>query len=269
MPDDADNFVKTDFQIYYLAQAAGILVGLFAEIEAMIGPGRNGVEVQAFVLQYLKQKNALPALREYKGFKEDISISVNEIAAHGLPDKRFFKPGDLVTIDCAILYKGWYGDMAWTFGIPPISIASRRLISAAWQSCLSGCRALRPGVAMGTLGRDIINAGKGLGGQVVHEFCGHSIGRKLHEHPLIPYTSKPGYGWLVEKGMVLNIEPVITLGDPAITLADNGISYLTTDRQPTAQFELTCAVKDEGPEILSLPGMAVEDMIEYPPRLQQ
>jgi len=262
-----DQVIKTDFQRYRLAQAAGILKGLFADIEALIAPGLNGLDLQTRALQYLAQRGARPALREYKGFQADISVSVNEIAAHGLPDARPFRPGDLVTVDCAILYEGWYGDMAWTFGVPPVSAAGRRLIRAAWQSCLRGCLALRPGVAVGTLGAVIISTCRRFGGRIVHEFCGHSIGRRLHEHPLIPYTARPGAGWLVQEGMVLNIEPVITLGEPAFALADNRLSYAMTDRQPTAQFELTCAVTDKGIDILSLPDMAVEDIFEYPPCL--
>ena len=265
MPEADNRSIKADFQINQLSRAAHILFTLFSLLKEVIRPGCSGLEVQTFILEYLAKTAARAALRGYKGFQADISISVNEVAAHGIPSSREFQPGDLVTIDCAVLYKGWYGDMAWTYSIPPLTVRNRRLIGAAWQACLSGCRALLPGTSMGTLGSHVINAARRLGGRVVNEFCGHSIGRKLHEAPIIPYTKRPGHGWLVQKGMVLNMEPVVTLGDPAVVLDSAGSVYLTKDKSPTAQFELTCLVGGDGMRILSLPGLAMQDMLEYPP----
>lgn len=256
---------KAEFQVRQLAKTAEILYGVFQDINTIIGPGRTGLQLQSFVLNQLNNTGAKTALRGYRDFQADISVSVNEVAAHGLPDDRKFRPGDLVTVDIAIINDGWYGDMAWTFGIPPLNVTERRLIRAAWQACMTGCLALKPGIPIGTLGSHVINSAERLGGQVVNTFCGHSIGQELHEAPLIPYTNRPGFGWPVEKGMVLNIEPVITLGEADVELNYDGISYSTRDRQPTAQFELTCAVSEDGIRILSLPGLAIKDILESPP----
>ena len=262
MPDSS---VKADFQVHRLSQASEILFDLFSEMGAIIREGYCGIDVQKFALDFLARRGADPALRGYRGFQADISVSVNHVAAHGIPTEKTFHSGDIVTIDCTIVYRGWYGDMAWTYAVPPVNPRTRRLIAAAWQSCLGGCRVLKPGISLGTLGSHVVNAAKQLGGQVVNEFCGHGIGRELHEDPIIPYTSRPGEGWKVQKGMVLNIEPVVTLGDPGVTLADDGMSYYTVDGQPTAQFELTCTVGDSGTRILSLPGLSVKEISEYPP----
>ena len=151
MPDKA-GIVKADFQIHRLSQSAKILFELFFEMKAVIGAGSSGIEVQNFILEYLTQRGTESALRGYRGFQADVSISVNSVAAHGIPNGEAFKPGDLVTVDCVVLYKGWYGDMAWTYGIPPLNLRGRRLIAAAWQSCLAGCRALKSGISMGTSG---------------------------------------------------------------------------------------------------------------------
>ncbi|AHC15140.1 type I methionyl aminopeptidase [Salinispira pacifica] len=256
---------KAEFQVRQLAKTAEILYRLFQEIGSLMAPGRTGLQIQNFVLNQLMDTGAKTALRGYRDFQADISVSVNEVAAHGLPDDRKFRPGDLVTVDIAILNGGWYGDMAWTFGIPPLNVTERRLIRAAWQACMTGCLALKPGLPIGTLGSHVIKSAERLGGQVVNKFCGHSIGQELHEAPLIPYTKRPGFGWKVEKGMVLNIEPVVTLGEADVELNYDGISYSTKDRQPTAQFELTCAVSQDGIRILSLPGLLIKDILESPP----
>ncbi len=260
-----DSPVKAEFQVRHLARTAEILYQLFLQIKDFMGPGKTGLQIQQFILNELAQTSAKPALRGYRGFRADVSISVNEVAAHGIPDERKFKPGDLVTVDVAVLHDGWYGDMAWTFGIPPLNVTERRLIRAAWQACITGCLALKPGTPMGTLGSHVISSAQRLGGRVVNQFCGHSIGQELHEAPLIPYTQRPGFGWTVRTGMVLNIEPVVTLGEPQAQLNYDGISYSTIDKMPTAQFELTCAVGANGIRILSLPGLPVKNMLEYPP----
>jgi methionyl aminopeptidase len=260
-----EGVVKAEFQVRHLARTAEILYQVFYKLKDFISAGKTGLQIQSFILNELSQTGATAALRGYRGFRADVSISVNEVAAHGIPDERRFKPGDLVTVDVAILNDGWYGDMAWTFGIPPLNVNERRLIRAAWQACITGCLALKPGTPMGTLGTRVIDAAARLGGQVVNQFCGHSIGQELHESPLIPYTHRPGFGWTVKSGMVLNIEPVVTLGAPDVTQNYDGISYSTVDRKATAQFELTCAVGDNGIRILSLPGLPVKNMLEYPP----
>ncbi len=259
------NPIKTGYQIRKLGYSAGILYGLFEELSQFVSEGKTGLDVQNFALFYLKKNGAQSVLKGYNGFQADISISVNSTAVHGLPDNRTFIPGDLVTIDSSIIFEGWYGDMAWTFGIPPLNAGRRRLIRAAWQACIAGCLSLQCGVPLGTIGGKIIDAANGLGTNVVHQFCGHGIGKELHEAPLIPYTKNPGFGWKVEQGMVLNIEPVVTLGNVDVKMnADNG-SCSTEDGSHTAQFELTCAVSKAGLRFLSLPGIEIGSIIEYPP----
>jgi methionyl aminopeptidase len=260
-----DTAVKAEFQIRHLARTASVLYELFSEMSGVIGPGKNGMALQRYIVNYLYEHNAQPVLRGYQGFRSDVSISVNNTAAHGIPDERNFRPGDLITVDVAIVVDGWYGDMAWTFGIPPLNVKERRLIRAAWQACIAGCLALKPGIPLGTLGSHVISAAERLGGRVVNQFCGHSIGRELHEAPLIPYTRSPGYGWVIQNGMVLNIEPVVTLGEPFVEKNGDGVSFCTRDKSPTAQFELTCAVGEQGLRILSLPGHAPADILESPP----
>ncbi|MGI9255867.1 MAG: type I methionyl aminopeptidase [Salinispira sp.] len=272
MTEPVGDPIKTEYQIHMLAQAAEILFELFSEIEALIRPGCTGIEVQDHALQYFTQKNAVSALRNYRGFHADISISVNDTAAHGLPNARAFKQGDIVTVDSAISYRGYYGDMAWTFGIPPIGVNGRRLIAAAWRSCIAGCLKLQAGSSMTALGNTVINTAETLGGRVVNEFCGHGIGRNLHEFPLIPYISKPHTSenseeWKFRRGMVLNVEPVVTFDDPSIIQSDDGMSYIIKNGNAAAQFELTCAITDNKPRFLSLPGMSITDNLEYPPRL--
>ena len=264
MPDKA-GIVKADFQIHRLSQSAKILFELFFEMKAVIGAGSSGIEVQNFILEYLAQRGTESALRGYRGFQADVSISVNSVAAHGIPNGEAFKPGDLVTVDCVVLYKGWYGDMAWTYGIPPLNLRGRRLIAGSLAVLPGWLPCIEIGNINGHSGEPDHQQCPKIGGRVVNEFCGHSIGRELHETPIIPYIPQPGWGWKVEKGMVLNIEPVVTLGDPSVILSADKMAYSTVDGQPTAQYELTCAVDDAGMCILSLPGLAIEDMLEYPP----
>lgn len=261
----AKPILKAEFQMRQLAKTAVILWDVFSLLPDKVKSGSNGLHIQEFMVSQFERAGAKPVLMGYRNFRADISVSVNEIAAHGIPDDRAFKSGDLITIDAAIVKDGWYGDMAWTFGIPPLNIAERRLIKAAWQSCVAGCKSVLPGTPLGTLGSKVIQAANGLGARVVNQLCGHGIGQSLHEAPLIPYTSQPGHGWLVESGMVLNIEPVLTLGRPNIQLHSDGISYSTTDGKPTAQFELCCACDRSGVRFLSLPDFNSSNIPEYPP----
>ena len=190
---------------------------------------------------------------------------MNEVAAHGVPGRTALRPGDLVSVDVVADMGGWKSDAGWTFGVLPTPPERLRLIEAAWRCTRAGVLAVRPGGRVGDIGAAICGEATSLGCSVVELFAGHAIGREIHEEPLVPHTGQVGTGRALEAGMVLNIEPVVTFGSPEVDAMGDGWGYRTRDRSPTAQYELTVAVGEEGSRLLNIGGRDPAELPELPP----
>lgn len=247
----ADIELKTAAEIARLRKAATLLHQVFASLEASIRAGADAASLEHAALAQMRSRGLTPTLQGYEGYPHHICVSVNNIAAHGVPGSTVLQPGDIVTVDLSADLAGYKADSAWTYLIPPIPAAARRLARVAWQVTMAGVHAARGGTRMGDVAAAIAQTADRLGCRVIRRFTGHGIGRSLHEEPAVPNHGDPDTGVPIVPGMVLNIEPVVTTGSGEVRAMEDGWSYITSDGAPAAQYELTVAVRSAGPQLLN------------------
>ncbi|MFW5844269.1 MAG: type I methionyl aminopeptidase [Spirochaetota bacterium] len=257
--------VKTSVDILRLAKPAQLLAKLFRGLPSVIRPGITTKQIESFCVSFLEKNNAEVVQQGYRGFPGAVCTSVNNVAAHGIPSDQALDVGDILTVDVSAGIQEWKGDGAWTYVVTSETPDQRRLLRAAWRASLAGVAMCRPGRRIGDVGFAIAQAAKQFGCNVVSEFSGHGIGRSLHEPPSIPATGQAGTGDEIVAGMVLNIEPVVTLGSGRVQLLGDGWSYVTADGALTAQFEHTVAVHHERNEILTVPKELGGLPTDFPP----
>lgn len=199
----------------------------------------------------IREHGAQPAFKGYNGFPKVLCASVNEEVVHGIPDDRALKEGDIVGLDFGVVVDGWYGDSAVTVPIGKVSSEAQKLMKITEECLFKGIEAAVPGNKLGDIGFAIQSHAEKNGYGVVRDFVGHGIGRALHEEPQVPNFGKKGNGLIIEPGMVLALEPMITAGTYKVKVLKNNWTAVTTDGSLAAHFEHTIAVTDKGPVILS------------------
>ncbi len=242
--------LKTSLEVAGIRRACRLAERTLRHLGLFLRPGVTTLELDQKAGAFLQAAGARPALRN--GFPGTICASVNQVAVHGVPSPReVLREGDIVTVDLTVEQGGWCGDAAWTYLVGEGSREARRLLEAAWRTCLEGIRAARAGARIGDIGDAIQREASRLGCQVVEEFVGHGVGRRIHEEPMVPYLGPPGTGRRILPGMVFTIEPTLTPGDGQVERAEDGWGLFLRDGQPAAQFEHTVAVFADRTEVLT------------------
>ncbi|MFW6312450.1 MAG: type I methionyl aminopeptidase [Spirochaetota bacterium] len=244
--------LKTRLESQRLRQAAEALERVLADIATVIKPGITTLDIEHVARLALSRHGLEGILEGYEGYPNLICTSVNNVAAHGLPADIELREADLVTVDVSAERAGFKADAAWTYGVGRLGTEQRRLIRGAWKATLAGAAAARDGGRLGDIGAAISREASRAGCSVIRMFTGHGIGVGLHEPPIVPHVAEAGSGEPIVSGMVLNIEPVLTLGSGEVTLLDDGWSYVTADGALAAQFEVTVSVRSDRTDILTL-----------------
>jgi len=244
--------LKTRLETERLRQAAEALELVLADLATVIKAGITTKDIEHVARLALSRHGLEGILEGYEGYPNLICASVNNVAAHGLPSAIKLRDGDLVTVDLCAQRSGLKADAAWTYGVGRLGTEQRRLVRGAWKATLAGAAAAREGGRLGDIGAAIAREASRAGCSVVGMFTGHGIGSELHEPPIVPHVAESGSGEPILPGMVLNIEPVLTLGSGEVTLLDDGWSYVTADGALAAQFEVTVAVRSGRTDILTL-----------------
>ena len=202
---------------------------------------------------YIVKCDAVPSFLGYSGFPASICTSINEQVVHGIPSSKVvIKEGDIVSVDCGSIYKGYNGDAARTFMIGNVSEEKAKLVEVTKQSFFEGVKILKEGVRLGDLGNAIQTYAESYGYGVVRALVGHGIGRDMHEDPEVPNYGRVGHGMRLRKNMTIAIEPMINLGTHDVYMLDDGWTIVTQDGLPSAHYENTVWIKEDGVEILSL-----------------
>lgn len=245
--------LKTTAQIAQM-RVPGQLVGeTLVELRQMARPGMTLAELDRYVLDKFERLGAIPTFLGYHGFPHAICASLNEQIVHGFATERRLCEGDILSIDLGATIDGWVGDSAVTFGIGGISAEAERLLQVTKESLHAGIDASRVPVRKGDIGAAIQEVIESAGYGVVRGYVGHGVGRDMHEAPNMPNHGRRGAGMRMRPGMVLALEPMATLGDPATTVLDDGWTVSTKDGSLSAHFEHTIAIRESGPaEILTL-----------------
>jgi len=244
--------LKTRLEAERLRQAAEALERVLADLSTVIRPGVTTADLENVARLALKRHGLTGILEGYDDYPSLICASVNNVAAHGLPSGHELAEGDILTVDISAERAGCKADAAWTYGVGRLGTEQRRLVRGAWKATLAGAMAARAGQRLGDIGAAITREAARAGCTVIREFTGHGIGNELHEPPVIPHVAEVGTGEPIVPGMILNIEPVLTLGSGRVTLLDDGWSYVTADGTLAAQFEVTVSVRSDRTDILTL-----------------
>jgi methionyl aminopeptidase len=252
--------IKSAQEIELMRQAGRILGQTLELLVSHVKPGVTTLELDNMAYDYIKSKGAIPTFKGYNPFPNigpfpgSICASVNEAIVHGIPNKRILEEGDIVALDCGVIYRGWQGDSAITVGVGKISPQLQKLLDTTKASLEAGIAQARVGNRVGDISNAIeqrIHQGGKYG--IVREYGGHGLGRRLWEEPSVPNHGAPHKGEKLRAGMVIAIEPMLNLGvDDTETLPD-GWTVVTKDRKPSAHFEHTVAITENGPDILTLP----------------
>jgi methionyl aminopeptidase len=201
---------------------------------------------------FIRGRGARPTFKGYHGFPASLCLSLNHEVVHGIPNGRRLKKGDILAIDCGATLDDWVGDAAITIAVEPIAPHLRQLMDTTLECLHAGMAAARIGNRLGDVGHAIEAVARKEGYGIVREYCGHGVGRELHEDPQVPNYGTPGSGPRIQPGWCLALEPMINLGGDAVhTLAD-GWTVVTDDGLPSAHYEHSIAISEGGIEVLTL-----------------
>lgn len=244
--------VKNDSEIQKMREAGKVTAAVLKQMTEMVKPGISTLDLDQAAEKTIRSFGATPLFLGYYGFPGSICASVNEEVVHGIPKKdRILKSGDIISIDTGARLDGFCSDAAITLGVGKVSDEAQRLMDVTKKSLYKAIGQVKPGRRLGDVQHAVETFAISQGMGVVRDYCGHGIGRNMHEEPSIPNFGKPGTGPLLEKGMVLAIEPMLTAGTFRVRELDDGWTVVTRDGSYAAHFEHTVAVTADGSEILT------------------
>lgn len=243
--------IKSKREIELLKVAGNIVYQTHKYLQPYIKEGIKTKELDKLAEDFIRSKDATPSFKGYEGFPSTLCISINSEVVHGFPSDYVLKNGDIVSIDIGACYKGYHGDSAWTYKVGQVDEKTEFLLEHTEKSLFIGLEQVKPGNRVGDIGYAIQKYAEEHNLGVVRELCGHGVGTSVHEDPEVPNFGIPNTGARLKEGMVIAVEPMLTLGSPRIFIHDNDWTIDTEDGSPSAHFEHTVVVTADGYEILT------------------
>jgi methionyl aminopeptidase len=244
--------LKSSREIGLMRHGGHILADVMDRLRESVKPGMSTLEIDEDVETFIKTRGAKPAFKGYRGFPATVCISINEEVVHGIPSAhRRVKEGDIVGLDLGCIVDGYYADCAFTLAIGDVPPKVQQLLDVTRESLDQAIQECRPGRRLSDVSHAVQVHVERHGFAVVRAFVGHGIGRALHEDPQVPNFGDPGRGPQLRPGMVLAIEPMVTMGSWEVKVLDDGWTAVTRDGSLAAHFEHTIAVTDAEPEVLT------------------
>jgi methionyl aminopeptidase len=242
---------KSKPEIEKMAQAGLIVAGVLKELAAMVQPGITTRDLDQVAERRIRDAGAIPTFKGYYGYPASICTSINDEVVHGIPGNKKLREGDIIGIDCGATLQGYVGDAAVTVPVGETDEKVKRLLEATRQSLFAAIEKCRVGNRLGDVGNAVQAYVEPLGYSVVRNYCGHGVGRAMHEEPQVPNYGQPGKGKPLQEGLVIAIEPMVNLGKHDVKVLSDGWTVVTLDGKPSAHFEHTVAITANGPRILT------------------
>ncbi|MBX7221686.1 MAG: type I methionyl aminopeptidase [Blastocatellia bacterium] len=244
---------KSKAEIEKMYRSGQLAAQLLHELCKMVEPGMNTLTLDRFAENWLKERKAFSPFKGYRSYPKHICTSINHQVVHGIPSEAaIMREGDIISIDCGVSFEGYVADTAATVGVGAISEPARKLIQATEQSLYHSIEQLRLGNRLYDVSYAVQSYIEPFGYTLVREFCGHGVGRKMHEEPLVPNCGKkPHTGPKLKEGWVLAVEPMVNLGVADVKTLADAWTVVTLDGKLSAHFEHTIAVTENGPRILT------------------
>ncbi|MEM9964847.1 MAG: type I methionyl aminopeptidase [Asticcacaulis sp.] len=246
--------IKTPEEIEVMAEAGRLLASVFAMIDQLTLEGMSTLAVNDRVERYIVEDlSARPASKGQYGYEFALNASINQVVCHGVPSAAdVLRDGDIVNFDITLEKNGFIADSSKTYLIGEVPPVAKRLVQVTYEAMWQGIKAVRPGARLGDIGFAIERHAKRNGYSVVHDYCGHGIGREMHEDPQVLHFGKPNTGLTLREGMVFTIEPMLNRGRRGVKTEADGWTVVTRDGSLSAQFEHTVAVTATGVRVLTL-----------------
>ncbi len=244
--------LKTAGELELMHAANRIVQEVLDAIGERLEPGVTTRDLDRFAEEKIRSSGGVPAFLNYKGYPATLCTSVNDVIVHGIPNDDPLLEGDIVGVDCGVLYQGYYGDSARSFSVGQVSSEAERLLEVTRTSLMLAIEQVRPDGRLSDIGNAVQTHVEAAGFSVVREFVGHGIGTALHEDPQVPNFGAPGRGVRLRPGLVLAIEPMVNVGTPSVKTDPDGWTARTADGSLSAHFEYSVAVTEDGPRILGV-----------------
>ena len=244
-------YLKSEEELEIILQNGLILGKAHAEVAKIIEPGVTTKALDKVAHDYIKDNGGEPSFLGLYGFPASLCISLNDVVVHGIPSNRVLKDGDIVSVDGGVFKNGYHADSAYTYTVGEVRNEVLELLKHTYQSLFKGIEQARTSNRVGDISFAVQSYAEKFRYGVVRELVGHGVGRHLHESPEVPNFGKRGNGPKLQEGMVIAIEPMITLGRRAVVQENDGWTIRTEDRKQAAHYEHTVVVRKERAEILT------------------
>lgn len=246
--------IKTYEEIILMRESGRLLAEVFNELDSFFDVGKSTLEINDFVEDIIVSNlNARPASKGQYGFQYVLNSSINEVVCHGVPSEtKKLKNGDIVNIDITLEKNGFIADSSKMYCLGKVTPLAKRLVDVTYEAMWKGIQTVKPNSTTGDIGNAIQNHVEKYGYSIVREYCGHGIGREMHEEPQILHYGKPDSGVTLEEGMIFTIEPMVNQGSYKTKTKKDGWTVVTRDKKLSAQWEHTILVTSDGFEVLTL-----------------
>ncbi|HVC40279.1 MAG TPA: type I methionyl aminopeptidase [Candidatus Dormibacteraeota bacterium] len=243
--------LKRQDEVELMRQAGRRLAEVLDHLAGMVAPGVTTSALDRAANREIRRRDSFPGFLGYEGFPKHLCISVNDQVVHGIPDGREIVDGDIVSLDCGLVYQGWWADAGLTVACGEVDDEAARLIRVTREALDLGIAAAIPGNHLGDIGHAVQSHVEQSGFSIVRGYTGHGIGRDMHEAPEVPNHGSPGKGIEIRPGLCLAIEPIVNEGDPGTLIEPDGWTVITRDQRRSCYFEHTVAIGQDGVEVLT------------------
>ena len=246
--------LKSAEELNVMRESGRLLARVFDYLDGFIEVGVSTMHINDLAEKYITdQLRARPASKGQYGYQYALNSSVNHVVCHGVPSStQKLKSGDIINIDITLEQGGFIADSSKMYMIGNVTPVARRLVDKTYEAMWQGIKSVKPGATLGDIGHAIQSHAQKNGYSIVREYCGHGIGREMHEEPQVLHYGQPGKGLALQEGMVFTIEPMINQGKAKVKLKKDGWTVVTSDKKLSAQWEHTVAVTSDGYEVLTL-----------------
>jgi methionyl aminopeptidase len=245
--------LRTPKQLEGIRESCKINTGVLDYVSEHIHEGMTTQKIDLLVYEYTSNHDAIPAPLNFEGFPKSVCTSINEVVCHGIPSsKEILKNGDIVNVDVSSIYKGYFSDASRMFLIGDVTLERRKLVEVTKECMEIGIKAAQPWAQLGDVGAAIQEHAEKNGYSVVRDLCGHGVGLQFHEDPDVEHFGKKGTGMVIVPGMTFTIEPMINMGSYQVFIdEESGWTVCTEDGMPSAQWENTILITEDGNEVLT------------------
>jgi methionyl aminopeptidase len=246
--------LKNAAELEIMRESGRLLASVFDYLDEKITVGISTMDINDLAERYIvDQLGARPASKGQYGYQYALNTSVNNVVCHGIPsDQQILKSGDIVNVDITLEQGGFIADSSKMYLIGEVVPLAKRLVDKTYEAMWEGIRAVKPGATLGDVGHALQSYAEKQGYSVVREYCGHGIGREMHEEPQVLHYGHLGKGLVLQEGMTFTIEPMINQGKAKVKVKKDGWTVITNDKKLSAQWEHTIAVTSDGYEVLTL-----------------